>query len=248
MIPVIEIFGPVVQGEGLMVGRQTWFLRTGGCDYRCAWCDTMYAVDPKQVRKNATMMTPENLFAELRGQIPTDEEVWITLSGGNPAMHKEIGEVLKLSADIHNWKWAVETQGSLWPMWLRGMDVVTISPKPPSSDMVDKFDWHKFREQLGYLYGHHPAICIKVVVFDEADYVWATALHLFIRDANMTIPFYLQPGTDITMTQLGEIQHNILARTKWITDKLLADTRNGIKSIRVVPQLHTLTYGQIRGV
>ena len=45
------MFGPTVQGEGPYAGRVCHFLRLGGCDYRCSWCDTPYAVDPVQVRK-----------------------------------------------------------------------------------------------------------------------------------------------------------------------------------------------------
>ena len=46
LIPVVEIFGPTIQGEGAEAGVPTHFVRVGGCDYRCIWCDTMYAVDP----------------------------------------------------------------------------------------------------------------------------------------------------------------------------------------------------------
>ena len=33
-IPVLEIFGPTIQGEGRVIGRKTMFVRTAGCDYR----------------------------------------------------------------------------------------------------------------------------------------------------------------------------------------------------------------------
>jgi 7-carboxy-7-deazaguanine synthase len=46
-ILISEIFGPTIQGEGSLVGRPTVFVRTGGCDYRCDWCDTLYAVLPQ---------------------------------------------------------------------------------------------------------------------------------------------------------------------------------------------------------
>ncbi len=45
-IRISEIFGPTVQGEGALIGMPTVFVRTGGCDFRCSWCDTLYAVDP----------------------------------------------------------------------------------------------------------------------------------------------------------------------------------------------------------
>ena len=35
-IPVLEIFGPTIQGEGMVVGQKTMFIRTAGCDYSCA--------------------------------------------------------------------------------------------------------------------------------------------------------------------------------------------------------------------
>jgi hypothetical protein len=47
--PVVEVFGPTIQGEGAMAGLPTYFVRLGGCDWRCAWCDSMHAVDPAQV-------------------------------------------------------------------------------------------------------------------------------------------------------------------------------------------------------
>ena len=46
-IRISEIFGPTIQGEGPLIGRPSIFVRTGGCDYRCNWCDTLYAVLPE---------------------------------------------------------------------------------------------------------------------------------------------------------------------------------------------------------
>ena len=42
---IAEIFGPTIQGEGALIGEPTVFVRTGGCDYRCTWCDSLHAVD-----------------------------------------------------------------------------------------------------------------------------------------------------------------------------------------------------------
>ncbi len=44
-IRISEIFGPTIQGEGHLIGQPTVFVRTGGCDFRCEWCDTLYAVE-----------------------------------------------------------------------------------------------------------------------------------------------------------------------------------------------------------
>ncbi|CUH42006.1 7-carboxy-7-deazaguanine synthase [Ruegeria atlantica] len=42
---ISEIFGPTVQGEGALIGQPTVLVRSGGCDFRCSWCDSLHAVD-----------------------------------------------------------------------------------------------------------------------------------------------------------------------------------------------------------
>src|SRR5215831_5300129 len=59
-IAISEIFGPTVQGEGPLIGQPTVFVRTGGCDYRCVWCDTLYAVLPEH-RSEWVLMKPTEI-------------------------------------------------------------------------------------------------------------------------------------------------------------------------------------------
>ncbi|MGZ3668149.1 MAG: 7-carboxy-7-deazaguanine synthase QueE, partial [Ktedonobacterales bacterium] len=91
--PVVELFGPVLQGEGRMIGTPTLFARFGYCDYRCSWCDTLYAVLPEEVQRTATQMTASEIRERLRALDPTVP--WVTLSGGNPAMH-DLSELVDL--------------------------------------------------------------------------------------------------------------------------------------------------------
>ena len=56
---IAEIFGPTLQGEGPFVGRPSYFIRFGGCDNRCTWCDSMHAVDPVLVKQLPFMTTSE---------------------------------------------------------------------------------------------------------------------------------------------------------------------------------------------
>src|SRR5947208_16309904 len=63
-IRISEIFGPTIQGEGPLIGRPTVFVRTAGCDYRCRWCDTLYAVLPRY-RKEWRAMASLELFARI---------------------------------------------------------------------------------------------------------------------------------------------------------------------------------------
>src|SRR5262249_42610917 len=81
-IPISEIFGPTVQGEGPLIGRPTVFVRTGGCDYRCVWCDTLYAVLPEH-RSEWVLMAPTEIARRI-DELAGNDPVLVTLSGGNP--------------------------------------------------------------------------------------------------------------------------------------------------------------------
>jgi hypothetical protein len=68
LIPVVEIFGPTIQGEGAEAGMATHFVRVGGCDFRCSWCDTMYAVDPEVVRATAEKLSSQEIVGRVADQ------------------------------------------------------------------------------------------------------------------------------------------------------------------------------------
>jgi 7-carboxy-7-deazaguanine synthase len=225
--PIIEIFGPVIQGEGAMIGQQTHFVRLGGCDYRCSWCDTMYAVLPEQVRENSVPMTPCDIVSRLGELNP--HTLWVTLSGGNPALHK-LDPVIE-SINAAGFKIAVETQGSLYKEWLEQCALVTISPKPPSSGMQqDISTLHRF---VGL-----PEANLKVVVFDEEDLAFAREVHSRYPD----VPFYLQVGNDLE----NDTRDTLLEKLDWLSKKALNDPT--LRGAIVLPQLHVLMYGNRRGV
>lgn len=137
-ITVSEIFGPTVQGEGAVIGKPTVFVRTGGCDYRCSWCDSKYAVLP-EYWGTWRRMGPEEVFAEVRRL--SAKPILVTLSGGNPVL-QPLGKLIKLGRE-EGYTFAVETQGSVTKDWFGDLDYLTISPKPPSSGM--KTDWGSLR-------------------------------------------------------------------------------------------------------
>ena len=64
-IPVMEIFGPTIQGEGAVIGQKTMFVRTAGCDYSCSWCDSAFTWDGSG-KEQITMMTAEEIWTELK--------------------------------------------------------------------------------------------------------------------------------------------------------------------------------------
>ena len=225
--PIIEIFGPVLQGEGRMIGAQTLFVRTGYCDYRCSWCDNLYAVEPEQVQAGAEWLTVDEIVTRLDAL--SRHTPWVTLSGGNPAIHDLGALVARLHADGR--KVAIETQGTVYRPWIADCDVVTVSPKPPSSGRTT--DYAKL-DRFAAL----PQANLKIVVFDEADYQYARAIHLRYP----TVPFSLQVGNSV-----GEDgAEALLRKLDWLAQRAMRDEAMG--AALVLPQLHTLMYGNRRGV
>jgi 7-carboxy-7-deazaguanine synthase len=131
-ILISEIFGPTIQGEGALVGKPTVFVRTGGCDYRCSWCDTLYAVLPEH-RGEWHKMDAEEILQ--RVQELSGGPILVTLSGGNPAL-----QPLELLLDLgheRGFTFALETQGSIAREWFAKLDYLVLSPKPPSCMETD---------------------------------------------------------------------------------------------------------------
>jgi 7-carboxy-7-deazaguanine synthase len=226
-LPVVEIFGPVLQGEGAMIGQQTLFVRFGYCDFRCRWCDSLYAVLPKQVHEQAAQMTAGQIRERLDALNP--HTLWVTLSGGNPVLHDVTALVAELRASGR--KIAVETQGTVYRDWLADCDVVTVSPKPPSSGMETNFGQLDRFMRL-------PNANLKIVIFDDADFDYARGVHGRYPD----VPLYLQVGNSVGEDDTA----TLLARLDWLGQKTLAEP--ALRTAVVLPQLHVLLYGNRRGV
>lgn len=228
-VPVTEIFGPVLQGEGKLIGRQTYFIRLGGCDYNCSWCDTPGSVDPALVKANAEHLTVDQILARLPEQ-PNGR--WVTLSGGNPAIF-ELSELVTRLAE-RGYQVAAETQGSIAAKWLGWIDLVTVSPKPPSSGMTPKFKLAAFKAILELW--PDPDVVVKVPIANEADLKWFKVL---LETIPTTIEVFVQPvrnalSTDPTedkiITQLQDL--------RTLANAVMRDPTLG--RVTVLPQLHAL--------
>ncbi|WP_188069618.1 7-carboxy-7-deazaguanine synthase QueE [Brevibacillus brevis] len=239
MIPVLEIFGPTIQGEGMVIGQKTMFVRTAGCDYRCNWCDSAFTWDGS-ARDEIRQMSPEAVWEELN-RLGGDRFSHVTISGGNPALLAGIGDLIALLKE-HGIRTAVETQGSKWQAWLPLIDDITLSPKPPSSGMETDFQAldrivHELLDQK------HPGLSLKVVVFDDADFAYARTIHQRFPG----VPFYLQPGnSDLTDADTPSLRDKLLESFEWLIDQAMATA--DMNDAKVLPQLHALVWGNKRGV
>lgn len=229
--PIAEIFGPTIQGEGPDAGRLANFVRFGGCDYRCSWCDSMHAVKPDAVRK-----LPRYDADEIVGRVSAlpHHANYVVLSGGNPALYNLWDVVQKLKT--LKMKVAVETQGTLWRPWLNLCDRIVISPKPPSSRMHDDethFSYHTFLEEAKFV-SYKSAI--KVPIADLEDLDWAANLH---RQYSQ-FPFFLSIVTNPRNTR-----DDLIGRWEWLIG---AASSKGLTDVNILPQLHAVIWGHKLGV
>lgn len=235
-IPVLEIFGPTVQGEGMAIGQKTMFIRTAGCDYSCSWCDSSFTWDGSE-KHNINWMTADEVWNRLV-ELGGDTFSHITISGGNPALLPSLGPVVEFLKE-KQMTLALETQGSKWQDWLSSIDEVTISPKPPSSGMKTDFD---ILANIIQKLMHHPKTCLKVVIFDENDFDYAEMVHQKFPH----MPFFLQVGNSWLDADDESLLQYMLKRYEWLIDETMKS--KVFKNVKVLPQLHAFVWGNKRGV
>ena len=233
---VVETFGPTVQGEGPYAGMVCHFLRLGGCDYRCSWCDTPYAVDPELVRQADDLGVWE--VVSRLDALP--EAPMLVISGGNPALWRleELAGAVRNRYEVL----AVETQGSVYRAWLDRADSLVVSPKPPSSGEATPRNWRRFESFMAKT-AHHPGRVLKVVVFDDTDLAWARG----VAESYPATPLYLSAGTDPPGDgDFADALFGVSGRYRWLCEAVAAEPR--LHGARVLPQLHVIAWGHAVGV
>lgn len=240
MIPVAEIFGPTIQGEGPHVGMQTLFVRVAGCDFKCAWCDSKFAwkIDGS-IKRYGTKELADILVQECNNSKCSN----IVLTGGNPCLY-DFKEVIDILHD-NNITVDIETQGSKMPDWLLEVDLLVISPKAPSSKQPDVCE--TVNQYMKLLSSIKQKVAIKIPVFNEEDFEFAMkyyALVDYYREKGVDIDLYLSVGNTNT-TEAGDISKRVLSDY----EKLINMVANSyMQRVFILPQVHTLVWGNKQGV
>lgn len=129
-LPVVETFGPTIQGEGPYAGRNADFIRLGGCNLSCSWCDTPYSWDGQRFDLRAEI-TPTPVTELIEGV--AHRSGMVVLTGGEPllyaktpAFHALLDGITAAGRPIH-----VETNGTILPPKnvAEQVTVFVVSPK-----------------------------------------------------------------------------------------------------------------------
>jgi 7-carboxy-7-deazaguanine synthase len=165
LLPVMEHFY-TLQGEGFHQGRAAYFIRLGGCDVGCVWCDVKESWDAGK----HPLWKIEDLILNIE---KTPAEV-IVITGGEPLMHNL--DELTSSLQSTGFKTHIETSGA-YPLSGR-WDWICLSPK-------------KFKAPLPEIL--LLADELKVVVYNRSDFDWAEKYAALVSPH---CKLYLQPEWD----------------------------------------------------
>ena len=184
LFPIMEEFYSL-QGEGVHTGKPAYFLRIGGCNVGCHFCDVK-----ESWNANKHTFTP---VEEVVQRIVANPSQAVVVTGGEPMLYdlSYLCETLK----NNNIKLFLETSGSeqISGQW----DWICVSPKknhPPQPEVLCQADE------------------LKVVICDETDFEWAEENAKFV---NPDCQLLLQPEWDNSQNIMHKIVVYVLKNTKW---------------------------------
>ncbi|HYF31380.1 MAG TPA: 7-carboxy-7-deazaguanine synthase QueE [Chitinophagaceae bacterium] len=191
-LPVMESFY-TIQGEGFFQGKAAYFIRLGGCDVGCVWCDVKDSWDASRHPQR----TITDIVAEVTAGCPLqsrpEHHPIVVITGGEPLMHNldELTNELKAKGYRTN----LETSGS-WALsgtW----DWICLSPKKFKSPLPEVLP--KANE-------------LKVVVFNKSDFAWAEQ---HAAQVSPDCKLYLQPEWDKSASMTPLIVEYIKHNPRW---------------------------------
>lgn len=174
-----------IQGEGYYQGNAAYFIRLGGCDVGCVWCDVKDSWDASK--------HPQLSIDEIVKYVTDAKANLAVITGGEPLMHN----LNELTNALHqkNIQTNIETSGAYS---LSGeLDWICVSPK-------------KFRAPLPEVL--QKANELKVVIFNYSDFKWAEQ---HAEQVAADCKLYLQPEWDKSSEMLPLIIDFVKQNPKW---------------------------------
>ena len=230
---ISEIFYSV-QGEGILTGVPSIFIRTSGCNLRCRWCDTPYA----SWKPEGTELSVDAIFAKLQDWPAASH---VVLTGGEPMVAKDIDSLIRQirTAGYHL---TIETAGTI-PLPEAGCDLASLSPKLKNSTPLPREiseGWitrhEQTRRNLPVIQSWIPGAVetqLKFVISNEADLQEARML---LADLGNPLP----PDHILLMPE-GRTMEELRTRSAWLVEDCKTH------GYRFCHRLHIELFGNTRG-
>ena len=225
---IAEIFYSI-QGEGMLAGVPSVFVRTSGCNLRCTWCDTPYTSWKPEGRD----MPLDAILAEALGHASTH----VVVTGGEPMIVDDVVPLTHAMKDsgLHV---TIETAGTvLQPV---ACDLMSISPKLANSTPHDREGgrWAAQHDRLRY----QPEVLKKLM----ADYAYQLKFVVAAPGDLEEIENILkETGADrsrVVLMAEGTDTETLRDRGRWLAEICKRE------KFRYGPRLHIDLYGNQRGV
>ncbi|RYY44410.1 MAG: 7-carboxy-7-deazaguanine synthase QueE [Chitinophagaceae bacterium] len=182
-----------IQGEGYHQGRAAYFIRLGGCDVGCVWCDVK---DSWDASKHPQYAIEEITSMAVNGSAQNNSstnDVLVVITGGEPLLHNL--DALTAALKEKGFQTNIETSGSspISGHW----DWICLSPKKfkaPLPQVIEKADE------------------LKVVVFNKSDFEWAEKYAAQVKPG---CRLYLQPEWDKRADMMPLIIDYVKKHPQW---------------------------------
>lgn len=204
---VIEIFDSI-DGEGVRVGAAATFIRLAGCNLRCSYCDTAYALFGEKTPCEYTEMTAEEIADKVNMNFKR-----VTLTGGEPLIHKDADKLINILL-VRGIEVNVETNGAadITPFISDSERLFfTIDYKLSSSGESGKMLWSNFQKLRA-------CDVVKFVVGSKEDVEEMKMVVSRLKDELSAMP-HLYAGTVFGAYDTAELVNDI------ISDKNLSEVR-----------------------
>ena len=225
---ISEIFYSI-QGEGMLTGVPSVFVRTSGCNLRCAWCDTPYT----SWSPEGSEMTLEDILAAVR----TYPARYAVVTGGEPMIAPDI---IRLTERIRHLGLhvTIETAGTVYhPV---ACDLMSISPKLLNSTPSEREGgkWAAQHERLRY----QPEVLKKLMAEYEYQLKFVVASADDMPEIARLLEETAADRSRVILMAEGTTSDAIRGRAPWLTEIC---KREGF---RYSPRLHIDLWGNRRGV
>jgi len=219
---IVEVFSSL-QGEGIRLGERQVFVRFGGCNLHCDYCD-----EPDTIPiPSGDVWSAQKLKKEIETQAKGKDHESVAWTGGEPLLHATFLEPMMRWARQKGWKNYLETNGTRVEA-LRGLaplcDVVSMDIKLPSA--TGRETWS---EHLEFLRVVPEKTFAKVVLTSKTtEFEWRQVIRL-MQEVSTNTPLILQPATPFAGVEAIEPAQCL---------KFLRQAGALLKDVRLVPQWH----------
>ncbi len=184
LLPLVEEFY-TLQGEGHHSGKAAYFIRIGGCDIGCSWCDAKFTWNPKN-------FPPVDVEQIVHNALQSLAKV-VVVTGGEPSLYPL--DILCQRLKANGFDTHIETSGAypLTGQW----DWICLSPKPQQPPVNGI---------------HMKADELKVIISKPEDFLWAEQNATQVKS---TCKLYLQPEWSVYNQMIPQVVDYVMKNPKW---------------------------------